>query len=71
MSKNLSAKSYQENKKRTIKNLAKDIKIFPKKKKKKSHDMVANVSKISQKMKNRNFLRIEENTIECEKNASL
>ena len=35
MSKNLSAKCYQENKERLQKNLVKDIKIFLKKKKKK------------------------------------
>ena len=36
MSKNLSASYYQENKERLPKNLAKDIKIFVKKKKKKA-----------------------------------
>ena len=51
MSKNLSAKYYQENNERLQKNFVKDIKIFLKKKKKKSSNMVVNVIKISQKMK--------------------
>ena len=51
ISKNLLAKYYQENKERIQKLLAKDIKIFLKKKKKKSHNMIANVTKGSQKMK--------------------
>ena len=45
MSKNLSAKYYQENKERLQKMIMKDIKIFLKKKKKKSDNMVANVQK--------------------------
>ena len=49
MSKNLSAKYYQENKERLQKKLVKDIKIFIKKEKKKSNNMVVNVTKISQK----------------------
>ena len=51
ISKNLLAKYYQENKERIQKLLAKDIKIFLKKKKKKSDNMVVNVTKVSQKMK--------------------
>ena len=54
MSKNVSAKYYQENKERLQKKLLKDIKIFLKKKKKKSHNMVMNVTEISQNMKNKN-----------------
>ena len=46
---------------------ASDIKIFLKKKKKKSDNMVVNVTKISQKMKNKSLLRIEKNIIESEK----
>ena len=48
MSKNLSAKYYQENKEKlTAKNqLVKDIKIFLKKKKRKSNNMVLIVTKI-------------------------
>ena len=59
MSKTLSAKYHQENKERLQKKLAKDIKIFLKKKKKKNSNMVVNVTKISQKMKNKGFLSIE------------
>ena len=71
MSKNVSAKYYQENKERLQKILVKDIKIFLKKKKKKSDNMVVNITKISQKMKKkkkkrrkRNWLIIDENIIE-------
>ena len=63
MSKTLSAKYYQENKDRLQKKLVKDIKIFLKKKKKKSYNMVMNVKKISQKIKNKIFLSIEKNII--------
>ena len=54
MPKNLSAKYYQENKdyKKNKKKLVKDIKIVLKKKKKESKNMVVNITKISQKMKN-------------------
>ena len=51
MSKTLSAKYYHENKERLQKKLVKDIKIFLKKKKKKSDNMVVNVTNISQKTK--------------------
>ena len=46
------------------KELVKDIKVFLKKKKKKSDNIVMNVTKISQKMKNKSFLSIEKNIIE-------
>ena len=59
MFKTLSAKYYQENKERLEKKLVKVIKIFLKKKKKKSGDMIVNVTKISQKMKNISLLSIE------------
>ena len=59
MSKTLSAKYYQKKKERLQKMLVKDIKIFRKKKKKKSCNMVVNITKISQKMKNKNLLSIE------------
>ena len=59
MFKNLSATYYQENKERLQKNLVKDIKIFIQKKMKKSNSMIMNVTKISQKMKNKSFLSIE------------
>ena len=64
MSKNLSAIYYQENKERLQEKLVKDIKTFLKKKKKKSNNMVVNVTKISQKMKNKSLLSIEKNIIE-------
>ena len=63
ISKNLSAKYYHENKERLQKKLAKDIKIFLQKKKK-SDNMVVNVTRISQKMKSNSLLSIEKNTIE-------
>ena len=59
MSKRLSAKYYQENKERLQKKLVKDIKIFLKKKKKKSVNIVINVTQISQKMNNKSLLSIE------------
>ena len=63
MSTNLSAKYHQENKEKLQqKALVKNIKIFLKKKKKKSSNMVVNVTKISQKMKNESFLTIEKIT---------
>ena len=51
MSKNLSAKYYQENKGRLHKKLLKYIKTFLRKKKKQSDNMVVNITKISLKMK--------------------
>ena len=47
----------------------KDIKIFLKKKKKKSDNMVVNATKISQKMKKINWLSTEKNIIEWERFA--
>ena len=64
MSKNLSAKYYQENKERLQEKLVKDIKIFLKKKTKKSDNIVVNSTKISHLMKNNSFLSIEKNTRE-------
>ena len=49
------------------KKLVKDIKIFLKKKNKKSNNMVVNVTKISQRRKNESLLSIEKNFIEWEK----
>ena len=63
--KNLSAKYHQENKDYK-KKLVKDIKIFLKKKKKKSNSMAENIAKISWRMKNKHLLSIEKN-IEWEK----
>ena len=67
MFKTLLAKYYPENKERLQKNLVKDIKIFLKKKKKKKNNMVVNITKISQRMKNKGLLSIEENIMEREK----
>ena len=63
MSKSFSDKCYQENKEKLQKNLVKDTKIFLKKKKIKSNNMVANITKISQRMKKINWLSIEKNII--------
>ena len=60
----LSTKYYQEGKERLQKKLVKDIEIFLKKKKKKSNNMVMNVTKIFQKIKNKSFLSIEKNITE-------
>ena len=59
-SKNLSAKHYQENKERLQKKLKKDHKIFLKKKKR-SNNMVMDVTKTSQKMKSKSLLSIGKN----------
>ena len=67
MSKNLSAKYYQENKERLQKKLVKDIKIFLKKKKKKSNNMAVNVTEMSQKKKKINYFSIEKNTLKEKK----
>ena len=49
---------YQENED-CKKKLVKDIKIFLNKKNKKSESMIVNVTKISQKLKNKSLLSIE------------
>ena len=59
MSKDLSAKYYQDNKKRPQKKLVKDIKVFLIMKKKKSDNTTVKVTKIYQKMKSKNWLSIE------------
>ena len=52
MSKTLSAKCYQEDKERLQKNkLVKDIRIFLRKKNRKSNNMVVNITNIYEKMK--------------------
>ena len=66
MTKDLSAK-YQKIKKDYKKQLTKDVKIFLKNKKKKSGNIVVNVTKISQKMKNKSLLSIESNIIKRER----
>ena len=59
MSKDSSAKYYQNNKETLQKKLVDDIKVFLKKKKKKSNNMVVNDTKIYEKMKNKSLLSIE------------
>ena len=67
MSKNLSAKYYQENKERLQKKARERYQNLSKEEKEKSDNMVMNVTKISQKMKKINWLSIEKNIIEWEK----
>ena len=64
MSKNSSARYYQDNKERLQKMLVKDIKDVLKKTQKKSDSMVAKDTKISQKMNNKSWLSTEKNVIE-------
>ena len=69
MSKDLSGKYYQNNKERLQKKLVKDIKVFLKKKKKKSDNMVMNNTKIYQKMKNKSLLiKMDKRIIEFDDN---
>ena len=63
MPKNFSVKYYQEDKESLQKKLVKNIKIFLRKKKKKSDNIAVNVTKISQKMKSKSLLNIEKNII--------
>ena len=58
MFKNSSAKFYQDNKERLQEKLAKDIKVFLKKKMGKNNKMIVNDKKIYQKMKNKSLLNI-------------
>ena len=51
MYKNLWAKYQQDNRERLQKKLVKDVKIYLKKEKKKSNNMVVNLTKFSQKIK--------------------
>ena len=64
MSKNLSAKFYQENKKR-LQNQAHE-KYQNLSKEEKSDNMAVNIRRIYQKMKNKNLLSIDKNIIEWE-----
>ena len=63
MSKNLSAKYYQENKERLQKKAPERYQNLSKEEKEKSDIMVASVTKISQKMKNKSLQNIEKNII--------
>ena len=70
MSKDSSAKCYQNNKERLQKKkLVKTIKVFLKKEKKKSVNMVVNDTKIYQKMKNKSLLSIKKKYYQISKNA--
>ena len=61
MSKNSSAKYYQDNKKILQKKLEKDIKVFLKNKKKKSNKMFMKDTKMPQTMKKKYCSSIEKN----------
>ena len=71
ISEDSAAKYYQNNKERLQKKLVKDIKVFLRKKKKKSNNAVMNYTKISQKMKNKSLLSIEKNIIKSKKSSGL
>ena len=71
MSKNLSAKYYEENNEKLQKKLVKDIKIFLMKKKQKGDNMAVNVRKLFRKMKNKSLLRIKKDYYKMRKNALL
>ena len=61
MSKDLLAKYYENNKERIQKKLVKDIKVFLRKIKKKSNNMVVNGTKIYLNMKKKSLLIITKN----------
>ena len=67
MSKNLSAKYYQQIKERLQKKACEKYQNLSKEEKEKKDNIVVNVTKISQKMKKTNWLSIEKNIIEREK----
>ena len=64
---NLSAKNYQENKERLQKKARERYQNLSKEEKEKNDNMVVNVTKISQKRKNKSLLGIEKNIIGSEK----
>ena len=64
MSKKLLAKYYQENKERLPKKLLKYTKSFVKNRKKNSDNMVVNVTRIPQRVKNKSLLNVEKNIVE-------
>ena len=70
MFKDSSTKYDQDNKDRLHKRLVKHVKLFLKKKQKESNNMVVNAIKISRKIKNKGWLKIEKNITKKE-NASL
>ena len=63
MYKLLSAKYNQEKKERLQKKALERYQNLSKEEKEKNHNMVVNVTKISQKMKKRNWLSIDKNII--------
>ena len=67
MSNDSSAKYYQGNKGRLQKSIVKDIKVFRKKKKKKSGNIGMNDTKIFLWIKSKGWLSIEENITESQK----
>ena len=72
ISKNSSAKYYQNNKERLQKKYVKDIKVFMTKKKKKTNHMVMNDTKVYQNMKNKSFfVEYRKKCYEMRKNALL
>ena len=71
MTKDSSAKYYQNNKERLEKKLVKDIKGFLKKKKRKSNNMIVIDKKIVEKVKNKSLLSIEKIYYKMRKNALL
>ena len=64
MPKNLSGKYYQENKERLQNKARERYQNLSKKENEKTNNMVAKVTKISQKMKNNCLFNIEKNVIE-------
>ena len=58
MSKDSSAKYYQNNKERLQKRLAKDIKVLSREEKEKSKNMIVNDRRIYQKKKKKKFLSV-------------
>ena len=70
MSKDLSAKFYQNNKERLQKKFVKDIKVFLKNKKENRNNMDVNDTKIYQKMENKSWFSIKDIT-KSEKNDLL
>ena len=64
MSKNLSVKYYRENKERLQNKSRERYQNLSKEEKEKSKNMVVNITKISQKRKNKSLLSIEEKIIE-------
>ena len=67
ISKNASAKYYQENKERLQKKARERCQNLSKDGREKNNNMMVNIIKISQKMKNKSWLSIEKNIIKWQK----